>query len=130
MKLQFASSIICSFAYTFLASPSTLTADAFTVTHNVAMDAKNKRFSHARSRSRSTERHMAMDDAMINRLDGIRRSYQALTERLADPDVIADSNLLMKVMSDRSKSEDVVTAFEEVSVMDSEMEVQYLDGIF
>lgn len=58
---------------------------------------------------------MVMDEAMVNRLDGIRRSYQALTERLGDPDVIADSNLLMKVMSDRSKSEDVVTAFEEVS---------------
>jgi hypothetical protein len=88
-----------------------LTADAFTVTPNVAMGTKGNNFSHARS----TELHMAMDDAMINRLDGIRRSYQALTERLADPDVIADSNLLMKVMSDRSKSEDVVTAFEEVS---------------
>ena len=60
---------------------------------------------------------MAMDDAMIARLDGIKRSYQALTERLGDPDVIADSKLLMKVMSDRSKSEDVVTAFDEVSLI-------------
>ncbi len=57
---------------------------------------------------------MVMDEAMMNRLDGIKRSYQALTERLGDPDVIADSNLLMKVMSDRSKSEDVVNAYEEV----------------
>ena len=64
----------------------------------------------------------AMDDAMKNRLDGIRRSYQALTERLADPDVIADSNLLMKVMSDRSKSEDVVNAFEEYSTLSEELE--------
>uniref|UniRef100_A0A7S2SLA2 Prokaryotic-type class I peptide chain release factors domain-containing protein n=1 Tax=Eucampia antarctica TaxID=49252 RepID=A0A7S2SLA2_9STRA len=54
---------------------------------------------------------MAMDDAMISRLDGIKRSYDALTERLGDPDVISDSNLLMKIMSDRSKSEDVVNAF-------------------
>ena len=58
---------------------------------------------------------MVMDDAMVNRLDGIRRSYLQLTERLADPDVIADSNLLMKVMKDRSESEEVVTNFEEVS---------------
>ena len=58
---------------------------------------------------------MAMDDAMIERLTGIKRSYQALTERLGDPDVIADSKLLMKIMSDRSKSEDVVNAFDEVS---------------
>jgi len=56
---------------------------------------------------------MAMDSAMENRLMGIKRSYQALTERLGDPDVIGDSKLLMKVMSDRSKSEDVVNAFDE-----------------
>jgi Protein chain release factor A len=57
---------------------------------------------------------MTIDDAMRKRLDGIARSYQALTERLGDPDVIADSNLLMKVMSDRAKSEDVVNAYDEV----------------
>lgn len=65
---------------------------------------------------------MAMDDAMINRLEGIKRSYQALTERLADPDVISDSNLLMKVMSDRSKSEDVVNAFDEYSTLSEELD--------
>ena len=52
---------------------------------------------------------------MKSRLEGISRSYQALTERLADPDVIADSNLLMQVMKDRSLSEEVVMAFQEVS---------------
>ncbi len=57
---------------------------------------------------------MAMDDAMLERLNGIYRSYQALTERLGDPDVIADTKLLMKIMSDRSKSEDVVNAYNEV----------------
>lgn len=62
----------------------------------------------------STSLSMAMDSAMENRLMGIKRSYQALTERLGDPDVIGDSKLLMKVMSDRSKSEDVVNAFDEV----------------
>ena len=55
-----------------------------------------------------------MDDAMLERLNGIYRSYQALTERLGDPDVIADTKLLMKIMSDRSKSEDVVNAYNEV----------------
>lgn len=52
---------------------------------------------------------------MKERLDGIRRSYLALTERLADPDVIGNSNLLMQVMKDRSQSEEVVQAFDEVS---------------
>lgn len=69
-----------------------------------------------------TSLSMAMDDAMINRLEGIKRSYQALTERLADPDVISDSNLLMKVMSDRSKSEDVVNAFDEYSTLSEELD--------
>ena len=64
---------------------------------------------------------MALDDAMVARLDGIRRSYQALTERLADPDVIADSTLLRQVMSDRSQSEDVVIAFEEYTRLQQEL---------
>lgn len=50
---------------------------------------------------------------MLNRLENIKRSYQALTERLADPDVINDSTLLRQVMKDRSQSEDVVNAYEE-----------------
>jgi hypothetical protein len=57
-----------------------------------------------------------MDDAMMNRLSGITRSYDALTERLGDPDVIGDSNLLMKVMTDRSKSEEVVLGFQKVCI--------------
>lgn len=56
---------------------------------------------------------MVLDEQMMGRLEGIRRSFQALTERLADPDVIADANLLRQVMRDRSKSEDVVNAYEE-----------------
>ena len=55
-----------------------------------------------------------MDDSMMERLNGITRSYDSLTERLGDPDVLGDSNLLMKVMSDRSKSEEVVLAFQKV----------------
>lgn len=61
----------------------------------------------------STKLCMALDDAMMGRLESIQRSYQALTERLADPDVINDSNLLRQVMSDRASSEDVVNAYEE-----------------
>ena len=60
---------------------------------------------------------MALDDAMMSRLENIRRSYQALTERLGDPDVIADNNLLKKVMSDRAQSEEVVLAYEEYRQM-------------
>lgn len=59
---------------------------------------------------------------MISRLDGIRRSYQALTERLGDPDVLEDSKLLQKVMSDRSSSEDVVNAYNDYTRLVSELD--------
>ena len=65
---------------------------------------------------------MALDDSMMGRLDGIRRSYQALTERLGDPDVLADSKLLQKVMSERSQSEEVVQAYEEYTQFREELE--------
>ena len=63
-----------------------------------------------------------LDDAMKTRLDGIRRSYQALTERLADPDVIGDSNLLRQVMKDRSQSEEVVLVYDDYCRLDEELE--------
>jgi len=78
--------------------------------------------SQSRTSATPTALSMVMDVAMRSRLDGINRSYQALTERLADPDVISDSNLLMKVMSDRSKSEATVTAYEEYSTLSDEVE--------
>jgi peptide chain release factor 1 len=77
---------------------------------------------NAITRQTSTSLPMALDDAMKSRLDGIRRSFQALTERLGDPDVISDSNLLRKVMKDRSQSEEVVMAYEEYSQLDVELE--------
>ena len=55
----------------------------------------------------------ALDDGMMSRLDNIKRSYNALTERLGDPDVLDDSKLLQKVMSDRASSEEVVMAYDE-----------------
>jgi peptide chain release factor 1 len=65
---------------------------------------------------------MAIDEQMEARLDGIRRSYKALTERLGDPDVIGNSNLLRQVMSDRSQSEEVVLAYEEYMGLKEELE--------
>lgn len=64
---------------------------------------------------------MALDAPMEDRLDNIRRSYLTLTERLADPDVLADANLLRKVMSDRSHSEAVVQAYDEYCGLKEEL---------
>ena len=58
----------------------------------------------------------------MSRLENIRRSYMALTERLGDPDVIADSALLMKVMKDRAESEDVVSTYESYKQLQEELE--------
>lgn len=77
---------------------------------------------NAINRQTFTSLPMALDDAMKSRLEGIRRSFQALTERLGDPDVISDSNLLRKVMKDRSQSEEVVMAYEEYAQLDVELE--------
>ena len=105
MKFQLTS--ILAFSWQFF------DIDAFALTP--ARTTLTTKASSSSSSSSATALSMVMDDAMVNRLDGIRRSYLQLTERLADPDVIADSNLLMKVMKDRSESEEVVTNFEEVS---------------
>ena len=65
---------------------------------------------------------MALDSAMKSRLDGISRSYSALTERLADPDVISNSNLLRQVMKDRSLSEEVVETYNTYKSLEVELE--------
>jgi len=62
-----------------------------------------------------------LDPNMESRLDGIKRSYQALTERLGDPDVISDSKLLRQVMTDRSKSEDIVNSYDEYCRLKTEL---------
>jgi len=64
----------------------------------------------------------AIDDAMMSRLENIKRSYDALTERLGDPDVLSDSNLLMKIMTDRALSEDVVNSYIEYKDFSEELD--------
>jgi peptide chain release factor 1 len=54
-----------------------------------------------------------LEESMEGRLQNIQRSYQALTERLGDPDVISNASLLRKIMSDRASSQDVVQAYQQ-----------------
>lgn len=65
---------------------------------------------------------MAIDESMSRRLDGIKRSYNALTERLGDPDVLGDSKLLQKVMTDRASSEEVVNTYDEYCTLQEELD--------
>jgi peptide chain release factor 1 len=76
-------------------------------------------FAH-RSASSLTRLH-EFDDAMKARLDGIRTSYQTLTARLADPDVLADPSLLKQIMSDRAQAEDIVNTFDEYCKIQDEL---------
>mmetsp|Transcript_2713 Transcript_2713/g.3650 ORF Transcript_2713/g.3650 Transcript_2713/m.3650 type:complete len:421 (-) Transcript_2713:93-1355(-) len=73
------------------------------------------------SPSPSVALFMTFDGSMMSRLENIRRSYMALTERLGDPDVLSDSTLLMKVMKDRSESEEVVTTYETYKQLTEEL---------
>ena len=73
-------------------------------------------------RHSSFQLFMALDEQMEARLEGITRSYNALTERLGDPDVIGDANLLRQVMSDRAQSEEVVEVYQEYCALKEEWE--------
>jgi len=70
----------------------------------------------------SNTARMAIDESMSRRLDGIKRSYNALTERLGDPDVLGDSKLLQKVMTDRASSEEVVNTYDEYCTLQEELD--------
>jgi len=74
------------------------------------------------SANTDTSLEMDLDQGMAGRLDGMKRSYNAMTERLGDPDVLEDSKLLQKVMSDRASSEEVVTAYDEYCRLQEEMD--------
>jgi peptide chain release factor 1 len=74
------------------------------------------------STATTTLLRLALDEAMLNRLHNINRSHQALTERLGDPDVLNDSKLLQKIMSDRASSEAVVNAYQEYLQLQREWE--------
>jgi len=112
---------VTSFAASlFVALNANISVDGFSLSQPAAL--RNMHPLEVRGVTSSTKLSMAMDDAMLNRLEGIKRSYQALTERLGDPDVISDSNLLMKIMSDRSKSEDVVNNYDEYAALNEQLQ--------
>ena len=64
---------------------------------------------------------MAMDSFMVTRLDEIRGSFDELTARLADPDVIGDNKLLMRISKQRSSAEETVTTYDEYETVQEEL---------
>ncbi|CAN0213444.1 unnamed protein product [Phaeothamnion confervicola] len=65
---------------------------------------------------------MALDEFVERQLDGIKRSYNELSERLGDPDVLSDSKKLMQVTKDRSKIERVVNTYDEYQLVASDLD--------
>jgi peptide chain release factor 1 len=117
---------LASLAFLVLASGGnafvvTTTTTTTTVgSSSITSSSSNK--NHHHRKVPTTTQLQAIDESMKSRLDGIRRSYQALTERLGDPDVLEDSKLLQKVMSDRASSEEVVMAYDEYCGLVEELE--------
>jgi peptide chain release factor 1 len=54
---------------------------------------------------------MAIDDFVIQKLQLIQNTYDALSERLGDPDVLNDQTLLLSTTQERASIEKAVEAF-------------------
>ena len=54
-----------------------------------------------------------MDDFLVRKLDGIKRTFDALTERLADPDVANDRKQMLTLSRERAAVEKTVDAYDE-----------------
>lgn len=55
--------------------------------------------------------HKALDDFVLDQLSGIDRTFNELTERLGDPDVLSNPKLIMEVSQERSSVEQVQCVF-------------------
>lgn len=64
---------------------------------------------------------MALDPFVKGKLDSIARTHAELTERLGDPDVIANPTQLMQVNQERMKIDEVVTSYQEWQKLASDM---------
>jgi peptide chain release factor 1 len=56
---------------------------------------------------------MALDDFLVEKLTSIKRTFDALTERLADPDINNDRKLLLSLSRERSSLDKTVASFQE-----------------
>ena len=59
---------------------------------------------------------MALDDFFLKRLDSIKRTFEALTERLADPDVANDRKQMLVLSRERAAVEKTMDAYDEWKV--------------
>jgi peptide chain release factor 1 len=62
---------------------------------------------------KARETKMLMDDFVLRKLDSIRRTFDIITERLADPDVGNDRKLLLSLSRERASLEKTVEAYKD-----------------
>lgn len=63
---------------------------------------------------------MVLDEFMASKLDGMKRSFEALTERLADPDLANNRKEMLRVSRERRGMEPTVEAYEQWRVLEDE----------
>eukprot|EP00904_Undaria_pinnatifida_P012908 jgi/Undpi1/8748/HiC_scaffold_25.g11210.m1 len=61
--------------------------------------------------SRGGPTRMALDDFLLDQLTSIDRTFNELTERLGDPDVLSNPKLIMDVSKERASVEEVVLSY-------------------
>ena len=65
---------------------------------------------------------MMADDFVMTRLAAIKGSFEELTAKLADPELMANTDELLRVSKERSKLEETVEAYDEHVSLTAELE--------
>jgi len=69
---------------------------------------------------RKADLRMELDTFLIQKLESIKRTFGALTERLADPDIGSDRKQMLLLSRERASIEGTVDKYEEWSSLDAE----------
>ena len=64
---------------------------------------------------------MAADDFVLKRLASIKATYNELTAKLEDPEIMANTDELLRVNRERSKLEDTVTTYDHYMDLDTQL---------
>lgn len=67
-----------------------------------------------------TRLHMAMDEFLLQKLNSIKRTFDALTERMSDPDLANDRKQMLTIARERASVETTVTLFDDWTTLDKE----------
>lgn len=86
-----------------------------------AFEPSPARWLHAAPRRERVVVSGGMDDFLQARLQAVRQSFNELTERLGDPDVIGDPKLMMQLSQERSGHEEVVEGYTRYETMQKEL---------